>query len=61
VDVGDLTSPQGSQPASVVTEAASNGHITVSATVVGATGDSGSRSDLYALADLIINSVRWPR
>jgi hypothetical protein len=61
VDVGDLTAPQGSQPASVVSEAASNGHITVSATVVGATSDSGSRSDLYALADLIINSVRWPR
>jgi hypothetical protein len=61
VDVGDLTAPQGSQPASVVSEAASNGHITVSATVVGATSNSGSRSDLYALADLIINSVRWPR
>lgn len=61
VEVGDLTAPQGSQPASVVSEAASNGHITVSATVVGATSASGSRSDLYALADLIINSVRWPR
>ena len=61
VDVGDLTSPQGSQPASVVSEAASDGRITVSATVVGATSDSGSRSDLYALADLIINSIRWPR
>jgi hypothetical protein len=60
-DVGDLTSPQGSQPASVVSEAASNGRVTVSATVVGATSDSGSRSELYALADLIINSVRWPR
>jgi hypothetical protein len=61
VDVGDVTSPQGSQPASVVSEAASNAHIAVSATVVGATSDSGSRSSLYALADLIINSVRWPR
>jgi hypothetical protein len=61
VDLGDLTSPQGSQPASVVSEAASNGHVTVSATVVGATSASGSRSDLYALADLVINSVRWPR
>ena len=61
VYVGDLTSPQGSQPASVVSEAASNGHATVSATVVGPTSASGSRSDLYALADLIINSVRWPR
>ena len=59
-DVGDLTSPQGSQPASLVSEAASNGHVTVSATVVGASSASGSRSDLYALADLIINSVRWP-
>jgi hypothetical protein len=44
VDVGDLTSPLGSQPASVVSEAASNGHITVSATLVGATSASGSRS-----------------
>jgi hypothetical protein len=61
VDVGDVTSPQGSEPASVVSEAASNGRITVSATVVGATSASGTRSDLYALADLIINSVRWPR
>ena len=60
-DVGDLTSPQGSQPADVVSEAASNGRVTVSATVVGATSASGSRSALYALADLIINSVRWPR
>jgi hypothetical protein len=60
VYVGDLTAPQGSQPASVVSEAASNGHVTVSATVVGATSASGSRSQLYALADLIINSVRWP-
>jgi hypothetical protein len=58
--VGDLTSPQGSQPARLVSEAASNGHVTVSATVVGATSDTGARSDLYALADLIINGVRWP-
>jgi hypothetical protein len=59
--VGDVTSPQGSQPASIVSEAASNGRVAVSATVVGDTSDSGSRSDLYAVADLIINSVRWPR
>ena len=58
--VGDLTAPQGSQPAAVVSEAASNGHITVSATVVGATSATGRRSGLYALADLIINGVRWP-
>lgn len=58
--VGDLTAPQGSQPASLVSEAASNGHFTVSVTVVGATSASGPRSELYALADLIINSVRWP-
>jgi hypothetical protein len=59
--VGDVTSPQGSQPVSIASEAASNGRVTVSATVVGATSDSGSRSGLYAVADLIINSVRWPR
>ncbi len=58
--VGDVTSPQGSQPVSIASEAASDGQVTVSATVVGATSDSGSRSDLYAVADLIINSVRWP-
>ena len=58
--VGDLSSPQGSQPASIASEAASNGLVTVSATVVGATGDSGYHSGLYAVADLIINSVRWP-
>jgi hypothetical protein len=60
ISVGDVTSPQGSQPVSVASEAASGGRVTVSATVVGATSDSGSRSDLYAVADLIINSVRWP-
>jgi hypothetical protein len=59
--VADVTSPQGSQPASVVSEAASNGHVTVTATVVGASSESGPRSGLYALADLIINSVQWPR
>ena len=58
--VGDVTSPQGSQPASIASEAASNGRVTVSATVVGATSDSGHHSGLYAVADLIINSVRWP-
>jgi hypothetical protein len=57
--VGDVTSPQGSQPASIVSEAASNGRVTVSATVVSATSDSGYHSDLYAVADLIINSVQW--
>ena len=56
---GDVTSPQGSQPASIVSEAAANGRVTVSATVVGDTSDSGHTSDLYALADLMINSVRW--
>jgi hypothetical protein len=60
VYVGDATSPQGSQPVSIASEAASDGRVTVSATVVGATGDSGSHSDLYAVADLIINSVSWP-
>ena len=56
---GDVTSPQGSQPVSIASEAASNGRVTVSASVVGATSDSGSHSGLYAVADLIINSVRW--
>jgi hypothetical protein len=57
--VGDVTSPQGSQPVSIASEAASDGRVTVSATVVGATSDTGNRSVLYAVADLIINSVRW--
>jgi len=57
--VGDVTSPQGSQPVSIASEAASDGRVTVSATVVGATSDSGNRSGLYAVADLIINSVSW--
>ena len=61
VYVGDATSPQGSQPVSIASEAASNGRVTVVATVVGAASDSGYRSGLYAVADLIINSVRWPR
>ncbi|MBV9415422.1 MAG: hypothetical protein JO363_10635, partial [Solirubrobacterales bacterium] len=39
--VGDVTSPQGSQPVSIASEAASNGRVTVVATVVGATSDSG--------------------
>jgi len=58
--VGDVTSPQGSQPVSIASQAGSNGRVTVSATVMGATSDSGYRSGLYAVADLIINSVRWP-
>ena len=58
--VGDVTSPQGSQPVSIASETTSNGRVTVVATVVGATSDSGYRSGLYAVADLIINSVRWP-
>jgi len=57
--VGDVTSPQGSQPVSIASEAASDGRVTVSATVVGATSDSGARTGLYAVADLIINSVSW--
>jgi hypothetical protein len=57
--VGDVTSPQGSQPVSIASESASDGRVTVSATVVGATSDSGYHSDLYAIADLIINSVHW--
>ena len=59
--VGDATSPQGSQPVSIASEAASDGRVTVSTTVIGATSDSGYRSGLYAVADLIINSVRWPQ
>ena len=57
--VGDVTSPQGSQPVSIASEAASDERVAVSATVVGATSDSGYHSGLYAVADLIINSVRW--
>jgi len=59
--VGDATSPQGSQPVSIASEAATNGRVTVSASVVGATSESGYHSDLYAVADLIINSVLWPK
>jgi hypothetical protein len=58
--LGDVTSPQGSQPVNIASEAASDGRVTVSATVVGATNSSGYHSDLYAVADLIINSVLWP-
>ena len=57
--VGDVTSPQGSQPVSIASEAASDGRVTVSASVVGATSDSGYLTGLYAVADLINNSVRW--
>jgi hypothetical protein len=59
--VGDVTSPQGSQPVSIASEAASNGGVTVSSSVIGAASDSGYRSGLYAVADLIINSIRWHR
>ncbi|HTT27662.1 MAG TPA: hypothetical protein VMG37_04575 [Solirubrobacteraceae bacterium] len=57
--VGDATSPQGSEPVSIASQAALDGQVTVSVTVVGATSDSGYRSDLYAVADLIVNSVQW--
>ena len=58
---GDFTAPQGvGQPASLAMEAATDGHLTVTATVIAGLRDAGAQSFLYQLADQIINSVQWP-
>ncbi len=61
VFTGYLSSPQGvGQRVVLASEAASHGSITVSVTAGAAAGQTGPSSVLYALADQIINSVRWP-
>jgi hypothetical protein len=61
VSTGYFAAPQGvGQPVTLASEAASDGSITVSVTVGGPSGETGSRSLLYALGDEIINSIRWP-
>ena len=57
---GDLASPQGvSQSVQIAIESATNGRTTILATVLAPTQHAGPQSELYAIADQIINSVRW--
>ncbi len=57
---GDLAGPQGvSQSVQIAIESATNGQRTLLATVLAPTQHAGPQSDMYALADQIINSVRW--
>lgn len=58
---GDFTAPQGvGQPANLAIQGASDGHVIVAVTVVGAAPDARPDAFLYQIADQIINSVRWP-
>jgi hypothetical protein len=57
---GVLASPQGvSQSESIVVEAASDGRVLLTVSVAASSGDAGPRSELYQLADAIVNSVQW--
>jgi hypothetical protein len=57
---GDLAGPQGvSESVQIAAESATNGRTTILATVLAPTQHAGPQSEMYALADQIINSVRW--
>jgi hypothetical protein len=59
--IGSIASPQGvSQDAGLASEAASDGHVTISMVAVGNFSDTGAQSLLYALADSVVNSIQWP-
>jgi hypothetical protein len=59
--VGSLSSPQGvSSDAGLAAQAATDGRLTIAALSVGALSDTGAQSELYALTDFIVNTVRWP-
>jgi hypothetical protein len=61
VFTGYFSAPQGvGQRVALASQAASHGAITVSVTVGAAASQTGPSSLLYALADQLINSVRWP-
>jgi hypothetical protein len=58
---GNLAGPQGvSQSVEIAIESASNGRVTIIATVLAPTQHSGPQSGLYSIADQVINSVKWP-
>ncbi len=57
---GELEGPQGvSQSVEVAIEAATNGRMTLIATVLAPTQHSGPQSAMYSIADQVINSVKW--
>lgn len=57
---GALSAPQGvSQAESIASQAASNGRVTITATVVAASPDAGPHHGVYQVADAIVNSVKW--
>ena len=61
VFVGYFAAPQGvGQPVALASEAATHDGVTVSVIVGGPASEAGSKSFLYALGDVIINSIRWP-
>lgn len=58
---GALAGPQGvSQAVVLAVESASDGHMTITAAVLATPSGSGPQSELYTLADQIINSIKWP-
>jgi len=58
--VGSITSPQGvSNSAGLGAEAATDGRVTIVAVAVGAQSDAGTQTELYDLADFILESVQW--
>jgi hypothetical protein len=57
---GELEGPQGvSQSVEVAVESATNGRMTLVATVLAPTQHAGPQSELYSIADQVINSVKW--
>lgn len=58
---GALAGPQGvSQAVVLAVESATDGHMTITAAVLATPSGSGPQSELYTLADQIINSIKWP-
>jgi hypothetical protein len=58
---GALAGPQGvSQAVVLAVESATDGHMTITAAVLATPSGSGPQSELYTLADQVINSIKWP-
>lgn len=58
---GYETAPQGvGQPLTLASQAASDGRVIITVTVVGPANHVGPMSGAYALADEVINGIQWP-
>jgi ribosomal protein L32 len=58
--VGTISSPQGPQtPVAIAAQAASDGHVTIVATVIAPGDNDKDRHAVYQRADDVINSIQW--